>query len=69
MVSQGIEVNLVFLSHLSILHFEPSCALAGFSACVHPLVGLSGGWGQNVTKHYLTYNSYKTPIQKKSTGC
>ena len=37
------------------------------AACVHPLVGLGGGWGQNVTKHYTTYNGNKTPIQKKST--
>ena len=50
------------------MHFEPWCALAGVSACVHPLVGVDGGWGQNVTKHYLTYNGNKTPIQKKSTG-
>ena len=32
---------------------------------MHPLVGLDGGWGQNVTKHYLTYNGNKTPMQKK----
>ena len=38
------------------------------AACVHPLVGLGGGWGQNVTKHYTTYNGNKTPIQKKSCG-
>ena len=37
------------------------------AACVHPLVRLGGGWGQNVTKHYTTYNGNKTPIQKKST--
>ena len=29
---------------------------------MHPLVGLGGGWGQNVTKHYTTYNGNKTPI-------
>ena len=56
MVNEGIEVNLVFY-HLRILHFEPWCALAGGSACVHPLLG---GWGQNVTKRYLTYNGNKT---------
>ena len=32
---------------------------------MHPLVGLSGGWGQNLTKHYLTYNGNKTPIKTK----
>ena len=32
---------------------------------MHPLVGLGVGWGQNVTKHYLTYNGNKTPIQKR----
>ena len=32
---------------------------------MHPLVGLGGGWGQNVTKHYLTYKGNKTPIKKK----
>ena len=32
---------------------------------MHPLVGLGGGWGQNVTKYYLTYNGNKTPIQKR----
>ena len=37
------------------------------AACVHPLVGLGGWWGQNVTKHYTTYNGNKTQIQKKST--
>ena len=37
------------------------------AACVHPLVGLSGRWGQNVTKHYTKYYGNKTPIQKKST--
>ena len=36
------------------------------AACVHPLVGLGGGWGQKVTKHYTTYNGNKTPIQRKS---
>ena len=66
-ISEGIELNFVFY-HLNILHFEPWCIFAGVSACVHPLVGLGGGWGQNVTKRYLTYNGNKTPIQKKSTG-
>ena len=47
------------------MRFEHWCALAGVSACVHPLVGLGGGWGQNVTKHYVTYNGNKTPIQEK----
>ena len=28
---------------------------------MHPLVGLGGGWGQNVTKHYLTYNGNNPP--------
>ena len=32
---------------------------------MHPLVGLGGGWGQNVTKRYLTYNGNKTPIKKR----
>ena len=27
---------------------------------MHPLLGLGGGWGQSVTKHYLTYNGNKT---------
>ena len=34
------------------------------AACVHPLVGLGGGWEHNVTKHYTTHNGNKTPIQK-----
>ena len=38
------------------MHFEPWWTLAGVFACVHPLVGLGGGWGQNVTKRYLTYH-------------
>ena len=63
MVSEGIEVNLVFYL-LSILHLVPWCALA----CVHPLAGLGVGWEQNVTKHYVTYSGNKSPIQKKSTG-
>ena len=50
-----------FFNHLSILRFEPWCALAGVSACVHPLVGLGGEWGQNVTKHYVTYNGNPPP--------
>ena len=63
-VSEGIEVNFVFY-HLSSLHFEPRWTLAGVSACVHPLVGLGGGWGQNVTKRYLTYSGNKTPTKKR----
>ena len=31
----------------------------------HPLVGLCGRWGQNLTKHYTAYNGNKTPIQNK----
>ena len=32
---------------------------------MHLLVGLGGGWGQNVTKHYLIYNGNKTSVQKR----
>ena len=32
---------------------------------MHPLVGLGGGWGQNVLNLSETYNGNKTPIQKR----
>ena len=47
------------------MHFEPWWTLAGVSACVHPLLGLGGGWGQNVTKRYLTYSGNNTTIKKR----
>ena len=44
MVNEGIEVNFVFFYHLSILHSEPWCALAGFPlVCISLLDSVAGG--------------------------
>ena len=66
-VNQGIEINFVLFLSPEYIAFWALVRTCWNAACVHPLVGLGGGWGQNVTKHYTTYNGSKTPVQKEST--
>ena len=47
-VNQGIEVNFVLFLSREYIAFWALVHTCWNAACVHPLVGLSGGWGQNV---------------------
>ena len=66
-VNQGIEINFVLFLSPEYIAFWALVRTCWNATCVHPLVGLGGGWGQNVMKHYATYNGNKKTIQKKST--
>ena len=47
-VNQGIEVNFVLFLSPEYIAFWTLVHTCWNATCVHPLVGLSGGWGQNV---------------------
>ena len=50
-VSQGMEVNFVLFLSPEYIAFWALVRTCWNAACVHPHVGLSGRWGQNVMNH------------------